>query len=86
MPHIAILSVNHQLAPIEVREKVAFAQNELASSVSKLLSTPGILSCVVLSTCNRSEIYVVSESSHIEEVLGQYMANTHGIDYKKLSQ
>ena len=86
MPHIAVLSVNHQLAPVEIREKVAFAQNELASSVSKLLSIPGILSCVVLSTCNRSELYVASESSHIEEILGQYLANTHGIDYKKLSQ
>ena len=86
MPHIAVLSVNHQLAPVEIREKVAFAQNELASSVSRLLSIPGIFSCVVLSTCNRSEIYVGSDLNNIEEVLGQYLASTHSIDYKKLSQ
>ena len=86
MPHIAVLSVNHQLAPVEIREKVAFAQNELESSVKKLLSMPGILSCVVLSTCNRSEVYVASQSGQIEEMLGQYLASTHGIDYQKLSQ
>ena len=86
MPHIAILSVNHQLAPVEIREKVAFAQNELASAISKLLSIPDILSCVVLSTCNRSEIYAVSESDNTDEILGQYLANIHGVDYKKFSQ
>ena len=82
MPHIAILSVNHQLAPVEIREKVAFAQNELASAISKLLSIPDILSCVVLSTCNRSEIYAVSASYNTYDILGLYLANIHGVDYK----
>ena len=86
MPHIAVLSVNHQLAPVEIREKVAFAQNELIGAITKLTSTPGILSCVVLSTCNRSEIYVASESGQIERTLGEFLANTHDIEHQNLSQ
>ena len=42
MLNIAILSVNHHLATVAIREKVAFAQNELEPAISSLLSTPEI--------------------------------------------
>ena len=60
MSYIAALSVNHQLANVATREKVAFTQNELEPAIETLKSTEGIKACVILSTCNRSEIYVNS--------------------------
>ena len=58
MSNIAVLSISHQLAPVEIREKVAFAPSELPASISNLLSIADIKACVIFSTCNRSEIYV----------------------------
>ncbi len=86
MSNIAVLSVNHQLAPVEIREKVAFAQNELPLAVSSLLNVSDIKGCVIFSTCNRSEIYVSHSSKNIREVLIQYMASTHAIDQLSLEQ
>ena len=86
MSNIAVLSVNHQLAPVEIREKVAFAQNELPIAVSGLLNVSDIKGCVIFSTCNRSEIYVSHSSKNIREVLIQYMASTHAIDQLSLEQ
>jgi len=59
MSNIAILSVNHQLAPVAIRERVAFAKSELAPAISSLMLFKEITGCVIFSTCNRSEIYDV---------------------------
>ena len=86
MSNIAVLSVNHHLATVEIREKVAFAQNELAPAISSLLSIPGVKACVVLSTCNRSEIYVTYDVGNIREILSEFLATTHGIEHSLLLQ
>lgn len=86
MLNIAILSVNHQHAPVAIREKVAFAQSELAPAISSLLSTQEIKACVVFSTCNRSEIYVTYDAENIREVLTKFLASIHGIEYFSLLQ
>ena len=86
MLNIAILSVNHQHAPVAIREKVAFAQSELAPTISSLLSTQEIKACVVFSTCNRSEIYVTYDAENIREVLTKFLASIHRIEYSSLLQ
>ncbi|MBT4587420.1 MAG: glutamyl-tRNA reductase, partial [Gammaproteobacteria bacterium] len=84
MSNIAILSVNHQIAPVAIREKVAFAHGELAPAISSLLSLKEIKGCVIFSTCNRSEIYVSHDSKNIRDVLIKFLASSHGIDYHSL--
>ncbi|MEL0270774.1 MAG: hypothetical protein VW986_01615, partial [Gammaproteobacteria bacterium] len=84
MQKFAILSVNHQLAPVEVREKVAFTSKEIPQSLENLKSEDGIKACSILSTCNRSELYVVSENESTKETLGAFLAKTHQIDYSEL--
>ena len=79
---IAVLSVNHNLAPIEIREQVAFVENELATYLKKLKNHDNIKSCVILSTCNRSEIYVqtsTNETTHLKENLTNWLQTTHNI-------
>jgi len=51
------IGVNHKTAPVEIREKLSFSDNALPDALSKLLNYPIILSCVIISTCNRTEIY-----------------------------
>ncbi len=84
MSHIAVLSVNHQLAPVEIREQVAFAPNELKQALNNLNNIEGINSCVILSTCNRSEVYAISENKNPRETLSDYLANTHNIKRDKI--
>jgi glutamyl-tRNA reductase len=79
MSRIAILSVNHQLAPVEVREKVAFVPDKLTQALNNLHHIDGIDACIILSTCNRVEIYVSSEHKNLKEVLSDYLAKIHNI-------
>lgn len=85
MSHISILSVNHQLAPVAVREKVAFSPNELFTALVKFNSIQGIEACAILSTCNRSEIYAIVENDNAEEILRDYLADIHNISRVELS-
>ena len=85
MSNIAVLSISHQLAPVEIREKVAFASSELPSAISNLLSISDIKGCVIFSTCNRSEIYVSHNSKKIRDILFDFMASTHALDRLSLT-
>ncbi|SFV86336.1 Glutamyl-tRNA reductase [hydrothermal vent metagenome] len=84
MSRLSILSVNHQLAPVAVREKVAFAPNILLDTLIKFNATKGIEACAILSTCNRSEIYAIIDSDNAQEILSTYLANIHNIDRAEL--
>ncbi|MDC3329332.1 glutamyl-tRNA reductase [Candidatus Thioglobus sp.] len=84
MSRIAILSVNHAQAPVSVRERVAFAPNDLSSELQKLSGIPGVQACVILSTCNRSEIYAVIDADNPQDILSQYLADTHEISRQEI--
>ena len=55
-----VVGLNHRTAPLEVREKVAFTQSDLGEALPLFHEQVG--QGVILSTCNRTEIYTVSEN------------------------
>lgn len=55
-----MLGVNHQNAPIEVREKLAFNADEALVFKKELIESKLALEVVIISTCNRAEIYLLS--------------------------
>lgn len=57
--HVIVTGVRHKMASIEVRERFALLENEFEEATRLLLSLPGIHGCSLLSTCNRSEMYLV---------------------------
>ena len=59
--NICLLGLNHKTAPVEVREKLAFSQEELSEKLKELISLTHVSEGVILSTCNRVEIYYVSK-------------------------
>lgn len=61
---IGVIGVNHNLAPISVREKVSFTDTRKIAAINSLLDKD-INEIVILSTCNRSEIYI--RASNIED-------------------
>ncbi|MBI2831587.1 MAG: glutamyl-tRNA reductase [Chloroflexi bacterium] len=59
--HISLIGVNHVTAPVSIREKVAIGTQQLADTLSSLrIYTPW---GVILSTCNRTEVYTVDENA-----------------------
>lgn len=58
--NIAVVGINHNLAPINIREKVSFTDTNKIEGINILLDK-NIDEVVILSTCNRSEIYISSQ-------------------------
>ncbi len=55
--YLVVVGLNHKTAPVEVREKLSFSETDLPKHLEKLTSNKILRGCVVLSTCNRTEIY-----------------------------
>lgn len=79
MSVFAILSVNHQLASVAIREKLAFTPATLIQELKKLSAVNGIRACAILSTCNRVEIYADTHAENARAILTNYLAQTHDI-------
>ncbi|WP_078555389.1 glutamyl-tRNA reductase [Bacillus alkalicellulosilyticus] len=62
--HIIVVGLNYKKAPVEIREKFTFPESELPQALQKLRSMKSILECTIVSTCNRTEVYVVADQLH----------------------
>jgi glutamyl-tRNA reductase len=83
MPLIA-LGLNHQTAPLALREKVALDADSLPAALAALAGVEGVEEAAMLSTCNRTEIYAqVTEGG--ERALADWLARHHGLDADALS-
>lgn len=60
---ICLFGLNHDVAPVELREKAAFATEEIPQLLNALTVNYGFSEACVLSTCNRSEFFVLAERS-----------------------
>ena len=56
-----VLGLNHQTAPVNLRERVAFDAAALPAALSSLRSLPEVSEAAVLSTCNRTELYAFTQ-------------------------
>src|SRR5512141_1879329 len=54
---LLVLGINHHSAPLEGREKLAFPPETQADALTSLAGRPGVAEAVLVSTCNRTEIY-----------------------------
>ena len=61
MPHLIALGINHQTAPVSLRERVAFSEEALPATLSALRALPGVEEVALLSTCNRTEVYALTD-------------------------
>ncbi|MCU1320192.1 MAG: glutamyl-tRNA reductase [Edaphobacter sp.] len=61
--HLVLLGVNHNTAPIEIRERLAIPAGRLADATRTLLHQPGIREGLILSTCNRVELVTLQEDA-----------------------
>ena len=60
---ILCLGLSHHTAPVELRERFAIPDGEIAAAATQLKTAPGVSEAVVVSTCNRVEIYLAAEQA-----------------------
>ncbi|MDF2723695.1 MAG: glutamyl-tRNA reductase [Paenibacillus sp.] len=72
MMHIIAVGLNYRTAPVEIREQFAFDERMLPEALQQLKDTKSILECVIVSTCNRTEIYAVVDRLYM---CGHYVRN-----------
>jgi glutamyl-tRNA reductase len=72
---LVVVGINHRTAPLEVREKVVFDPSHLPTAL-RALASGGARENVIVSTCNRTELYCVLDSA---ADLGAWLENYHGV-------
>ena len=80
MNHIHIVGTSHHTAPLEFREKLAFSETQLLQAFPVLRERYHLQEAVILSTCNRVEIYAASDATDGYTPLSDFLSAYHHID------
>lgn len=78
--HTLVVGLNYKTAPVEIREKLSFIESDLPNAMEALQKQKSILENVIISTCNRTEIYAVVDQLHTGRYyIKQFLANWFNI-------
>ena len=80
---ILLVGLNHQTASLSLRERVSVVSNRLPARLRELSDVPGIREAVILSTCNRTECYIIGENP--QPVIA-FLAESAGVSVDELRQ
>lgn len=83
---IIALGINHKSAPVKLREKVAFSPDKLAHALQSCPQHTSTEQVVILSTCNRTEVYIKANQPDDIEKLSQWLADFHQTDRETVLQ
>jgi glutamyl-tRNA reductase len=78
------LGLNHTTAPVDIRERVTFGPDIVVGALRSLCNVDGIREGVILSTCNRTELYCVADRD-AREALRDWVGAFHGLTPNDLS-
>ncbi|MFD2670511.1 glutamyl-tRNA reductase [Marinicrinis sediminis] len=85
--HILAVGLNYRTAPVEIREKFSLPEQRLTEALGILKQTKSILECVIVSTCNRTEIYAVVDRMQVCGYhIRTFMENWFGIPREQFTQ
>jgi glutamyl-tRNA reductase len=77
---IVLVGLSHHTAPVEVRERVAFANGRLEPALRGLMALPAVDEGVIVSTCNRVEVLACGQSGDaVAAALPSFLAAEHGV-------
>ena len=72
------VGLNHTTAPVSIRERLTFGPDIVVAALRSLVEREGVTEAVILSTCNRTEVYCCVQEDHSDTVR-QWMAEFHGL-------
>ena len=79
---ILVVGLNHRTAPIELRERLHVPERDLPRALEMLRAVPDLPELMLLTTCNRVEVYGVSEGSALSaaQAIADTLGRFHGVD------
>lgn len=81
MSQLFLLGINHDTAPVGLRERLNFSEGDLSETLVALSTRPGCGEAVVLSTCNRVELYVrCDDLDEARTELTRFLSDFHGVN------
>ncbi|MBT2754560.1 glutamyl-tRNA reductase [Mesobacillus foraminis] len=84
--HIIVVGLNYKTAPVEIREKLTFNEANLRDAMKQLQNKKSVLENVILSTCNRTEIYAVVDQLHTGRYyIKEFLSDWFGIEQGEFS-
>ncbi len=81
---LLVLGLNHKTAPVDIRERITFGPDIVVAALRSLLEKPGLNEAVILSTCNRTEVYCGLSETGQDEV-GLWLSDFHGVELETIS-
>jgi glutamyl-tRNA reductase len=81
---LLVIGLNHKTAPIEVRERITFGPDIIAGALRDLRGHTGVHEAVVLSTCNRTEVYCAADDGG-EETIRHWLGGFHGVEHERVN-
>ncbi|MEW6981945.1 glutamyl-tRNA reductase [Colwelliaceae bacterium 6471] len=84
---IVAVGINHKTAPVAVREKISFNPDRLSTALHDMLSAVQCREAAILSTCNRTELYLVQDGNVelTQERVVQWLENYHNVPASTIS-
>ena len=79
---LLVIGISHKTAPVEIREKFSFNRKNISTAIHDIKAVSGVSECVVLSTCNRTEIYacIGDSADKIRKNIDRYILAASGQD------
>jgi len=78
---ILLVGLSHRTAPVEVRERLAFANGRLEPALRTLVAWPGVAEGAIVSTCNRVEVVACgSDPAQLAAELPRFLAHEHAVE------
>ena len=81
--HITAIGISHKTAPIDIREKFYLDETRRRLLLSELKNNPAVVEAIVLSTCNRTEIYAHTIVPDAEGILLQTLFKVKSIPFSE---
>jgi glutamyl-tRNA reductase len=84
--HIVVVGLSHHTAPVEIRERLAFAPTAMEKPLQQMLALPAVAEALIVSTCNRVELYAASKEPETAIVnLRRFLASYHGTELEEIA-
>jgi len=82
-----VIGLSHKTAPVQLRERFSVSPSKLPETLSAFTRSTGLSSCVLLSTCNRTELYTLLSSMDGElSKVKEFLAHYHEIDLSEFDR
>jgi glutamyl-tRNA reductase len=82
---VFVVGLNHKIADVDVREKLAFQGDKLEEGLIRFRELPGIEEAMIISTCNRVELYAsIQDARQASESVKSFLSEFHNINRSSL--